>query len=69
MPMDDLPRRVLDGAFRRLDRSALNARDDRFDRPAGGQLHNHKVDHHDPEQSRDDQQQAADDIGEHGVGR
>ena len=49
----------------RLDRPALDLRDQLLDRPARRRLHDHEVDHHDPEQGRDHQQHAADDIGEH----
>src|SRR5690606_828410 len=36
-------------------------------RPARRRLHDDEVDDHDPEEGRDDQQQAPDDVGDHGA--
>ncbi len=54
-------------ARRGLDAGALYLRDKLFHRAAGGRLDDDEIDHHDAEQGRDNQQQAADDIGEHGA--
>jgi hypothetical protein len=44
---------------------AGNLRDDLLDRPAGRELHDHERDQHDPEQGRNHEQNAADDVGGH----
>ena len=53
----------------RGDRGAAELGDDLLDRPARRRLDDHEVDHHDPEQGRDDQQQPADDVGQHAARR
>ena len=54
-----------DGRPPDLDRDVDWLAVDLFDRPAGRRLDDGEVQHHDPEQGRDDQQQAADDVGDH----
>ena len=50
---------------RRVDGRALEAGDHQLDRPAGRGLDDDEVDEHDAEERGDDQQEAADDVGEH----
>ena len=52
---------------RRIDLGALDLRDDALDRPAGHELDDGECHQHDPEQGRDHQQQAFEDIGAHGA--
>ena len=47
------------------DRGALELGDHLLDRPARRRLDDDEIDHHDAEQRRDHQQQAAQDVGEH----
>ena len=47
--------------------AARDLRDDALDRPARRKLHDDKRNEHDPEQSRDHEQDAAQDIGGHSV--
>ncbi len=61
----DLGARPAAEACRGLDRGALQPGEDLLDRAAGGRLDDQEVEDHDPEQRRDHQQQAADDIGDH----
>jgi hypothetical protein len=44
---------------------ALELRDQLLDGPARRRVHDEKVEHHDPEQRRDHEQQAASDVGRH----
>ena len=50
---------------RGVDIGALDLRDDALDRPAGSELDDGEGHQHDPEQGRDHQQQAFEDVGSH----
>ncbi len=63
----DLPASAAEAGGRALIR-ALKLRDGALDRAAGHELHDGEGDSHDAEDGRDHQQQAADDVGEHGSG-
>src|SRR5262249_21444067 len=52
-------------AFQGTTRLPLDLRDHLLDRTAGRRLDDHEIDHHDPEQCGDHEQQTANDIGEH----
>src|SRR5690606_30501233 len=49
----------------RSDRHSLCFRNRLFDRAAWCELDDHEVDHHDPEQGRNHEQQTSDDVGDH----